>query len=93
MKTGIVGIGLIGGSFGRAAIKNAGAEVFGYDVSEKVILKAKELNAISGTLTTDTAAEVDMLVIAVTPDNFENALDRFLPYLKKGAIVVDFCGI
>ena len=42
MKTGIVGIGLIGGSFGRAAIKNAGAEVFGYDVSEKVMLKAKE---------------------------------------------------
>lgn len=93
MKIGIVGIGLIGGSFGRAAIKNAGAEVFGFDTSEEVLKKAKELNAISGILTPETAAQVDMLVIAVTPDNFENALDRFLPYLKRGATVTDFCGI
>ena len=38
------------------------------------------------------AAEVDLLVVAIFPRAFEEAVRRYLPFLKKGAVVSDFCG-
>ncbi len=93
MIIGLIGTGLIGGSFGRAVLKNTSHKVYGYDVSAKTLEKAKNLNAISGILTQENACEADIFVVAVTPDVFECALDKFLPLMKKGAVVLDFCGV
>lgn len=93
MNVGIAGLGLMGGSFGRTLVKNTNHVVYGYDVCEKTVEKAKELSAINYVLADDVVAKLDLLVLAVTPDKVTCLLDRFLPELKSGATVTDFCGI
>ena len=93
MKIGIVGLGLMGGSFGRTLIKKTDNVVYGYDINPQTMLKGEMLNAYSEKLTTKNAGELDMLIIAVYPDYFASALNEFLPHLRKGAVVIDFCGV
>ncbi len=90
-KIGIVGLGLMGASFGRVLVKN-GYQVYGADNSDAVMQKALLAKAYTEVLTEQNAAEVDLLVFAIFPRAFEAAAKRFLPHLKTGAIVSDFCG-
>ena len=90
-KIGIVGLGLMGASFGRVLVKN-GYQVYGADKSDAVMQKALLAKAYTEVLTEQNAAEVDLLVFAIFPRAFEAAAKRFLPHLKTGAIVSDFCG-
>lgn len=91
MKIGIVGLGLIGGSFGRTAVK-AGHEVFGEDRQEAVLIKAEMLCAITGRLSEASAKSLDLLISAVNPADFGSSVEKYLPHLKIGAVVMDFCG-
>lgn len=91
MKIGIIGLGLIGGSFGRTAVK-AGHEVFGADRRDSVLIKAELLKAITGRLSEETAKNLDVLISAVNPSDFESSVSPYLPHLKSGAVVMDFCG-
>lgn len=93
MNIGIIGLGLMGGSLGKTLIKKGEHKVFGYDISEQVMLKADMLKAIDAPLTEETAKNIDMLVVSLYPSGFLSALEKFLPYLKDGAIITDFCGI
>lgn len=90
-KVGIIGLGLMGASFGRVLVRN-GYEVFGADRSEGVMQKALLAKAYVEPLTKENAGEIDLLVIAIFPRDFEKAVREYLPYLKKGAILSDFCG-
>ena len=90
-KVGIVGLGLMGASFGRVLVKN-GYEVYGADKSDAVMQKALLAGAYTEPLSEKNAAEVDLLVVAIFPRAFEEAVRRYLPFLKKGAVVSDFCG-
>ena len=93
MNIGICGLGLMGASFGRTLYKNTDCKVFGYDISESVMLKAQLLNAIHGVLNEETAKSIDLLVISVFPRDFKAVAEKFLPYMKPGSTVLDFCGI
>lgn len=93
MNVGICGLGLMGGSFGRTLYKNTDCKVYGYDISESVLLKAQLLNAVHGVLDENSAKEIDLLVISVFPRDFKSVAEKFLPFLKSGATVLDFCGI
>ena len=93
MKIGIIGLGLIGGSLGKTLKKLGGYEVFGYDISENTMLKADMLGAINGVLDENTAKDIDMLILSLYPSSFVSSIERFLPVLKDGAIITDFCGI
>ena len=90
-SVGIVGLGLMGASFGRVLVKN-GYTVYGSDCSESVMQKALLAKAYTEPLTKENVGEVDLLVFAIFPRAFEGAAKEYLPYLKKGAIVSDFCG-
>lgn len=92
MKIGIIGLGLMGGSFGRTLIRR-GFTVYGYDVNPDAMLKAELMRAFTAPLTEKTARTVDLLVSAVKPSLFKNATEKFLPLLKRGAIISDFCGV
>ena len=92
MKIGIVGLGLMGGSFGRTLIRQ-GYTVYGYDISPDVMLKAELMKAFTEPLTEKTAKQADILIAAVNPSAFKGAVEKFLPSLKKGAVVSDFCGV
>lgn len=92
MKIGIIGLGLMGGSFGRTLVKK-GYTVYGYDVSQDVMLKAELMKAFTEPLTEKTAKKVDLIIAAVNPSAFRRAIEPFLPHLKSGAVVSDFCGV
>lgn len=92
MKVGIIGLGLMGGSFGRVLVKE-GHEVYGKDKQESVMLKAEMMKAMTEPLSAENARELDMLVVALYPEQFLSAVEGYLPYLKEGAVVLDFCGV
>ncbi len=93
MKIGIIGLGLIGGSLGKTLKKLGGYTVYGYDISDAVMLKADMLGAINAPLDEKSAKDIDMLIVSLYPSYFLSSIERFLPLLKDGAIVTDFCGI
>ncbi len=93
MKVGIVGLGLMGASLGKAIRAKELGTVFGTDLSEDVMLKANLVGAIDCVLDTENAQELDVLVVSVYPRNFGEVAKKYLPYLRSGATVIDFCGI
>lgn len=93
MKIGIVGLGLMGASFAKTLRAKNAAEIYATDIDAEVMKKARLTNIIDDELSEDNAAQLDMLVSAVYPRGFSKSVERFLPYLKTGAAVCDFCGI
>ncbi len=93
MKIGIIGLGLMGGSLGKTLNKLGNFIVYGYDINETTMLKADMVGAINGVLTEETCKDIDMLIVSLYPSSFLSAVERFLPYLKDGVIITDFCGI
>ena len=91
MKIGIIGLGLMGGSFARLLLKN-GHTVYAIDKNESVMKKAELMKAFTERLSVENAGELDMLVAAVFPRSFKDAVTIYLPHLKAGAVVTDFCG-
>ena len=92
MKVGIIGLGLMGASFARTLKKAGGHEVYGFHRSDDVMRKADLIGMHDGTLTPDNAGEIDMIIVALYPRDFKAVISPYLPRLKPGAIVTDFCG-
>ena len=92
MKVAIIGLGLIGGSMGRALIKKTGAIVYANDISPDVLLKGELLGCYNERLTDENITDVDLLVIGVYPRAFSECAEKWLPKLKAGATVMDVCG-
>jgi len=88
---GIVGLGLMGASFGRLLVQK-GYTVYGADRDPAVMQKALLANAYTEPLTEKNAGDVDLLVVAIFPRDFKAAAEKYLPYMKKGAVLSDFCG-
>lgn len=93
MKIGIVGLGLIGGSMAKAIRLNTDHYVFGTDLDEKVITRAKIMEAINEELTQDKISECDMLIFALYPDATVETVKKYAPYIKKGAYLIDCAGV
>ena len=92
MKIALFGLGLIGGSLGRAVIKNTDYSVYGKDVDSEAVLKARMLNAITDELTDELLGKCDLIVLSVNPRIAIKLLEEICPKLKKGATVTDCCG-
>ena len=92
MTVGIIGLGLMGGSFGRMLVRR-GITVCGYDANPEVMLKAELMRAFTFPLDVKNADKVELLICAVNPSVFKIATERFLPYLNAGTVVSDFCGV
>lgn len=93
MNVAIIGLGLIGASFGKSLIKKGENKVFGYDINPDVLLKAELVKAIDDKLTPDNIKDIALLIISVYPRAFKEVAEKYLPQMKKGAILMDFCGI
>jgi prephenate dehydrogenase len=92
MNIGIIGLGLMGGSLGRTLVKRTEHTVYAYDVSAAAMQKGDLLKAYHQPLDIERAALLDMLVVAVYPQDFAEVVAPYLPVLKKGCYVTDFCG-
>ena len=92
MKIGIVGLGLIGGSLGRAIVSKTSDTVYAFDIDEKAMKVGKLLGAYHYPLTDDNASDLDLLFLSLYPETLEKALEIYCPKLKKGCLVADCCG-
>lgn len=93
MNVGITGLGLIGGSVARAISRNTEHRVFGFDISEQVLLKARLVDAIHDTLDDEKLKTCDLVIVALYPRDTVEYIRKNAGLFKKGAIVMDCGGI
>lgn len=91
MKLGIVGLGLIGGSFAKA-YKAAGHEVYGYDCDKSVMDYAIVSEAMNAELNSDILPECDLVLIALYPEAAAEYLTKNAPIFGSKPVVMDCCG-
>ncbi|MDE6025638.1 MAG: prephenate dehydrogenase [Lachnospiraceae bacterium] len=93
MTVGIVGLGLIGGSFAKAFSDNDEHKCLGYDISHEVMTSAYEQKIIDGELSDKNIAECNLLLVALYPKASIDYLNKMAPYIDSKTVVIDCCGI
>lgn len=92
MTVGIVGLGLIGGSFLKAYRESKQWTVYGYDKSRTVTDLALLSDEMDDVLTEEHLAECDLLLIALYPKTTIAYLEEVAPKVSKHTLVMDCCG-
>lgn len=90
MTVGIVGLGLIGGSFAKA-YQEAGATVLAWNRSRSVLDFAIMSGAVDAELTEDNIAACDLVLIALYPEATIEWFRRMAPHIGSHPVVLD-CG-
>lgn len=91
MTVGIVGLGLIGGSFAKA-YHEAGETVLACNRTDDTLKFAMLSGAVDGELTEENIGGCDIVIIAVFPEAAEEFLRRMAPHIGKKPVVIDACG-
>ena len=92
MTIGIVGLGLIGGSFAKAYSDNDEHKVLAYNRSKEVIQAAYNDKAIDGELNEGNIKDCDLILLCLYPQLCIDYLIKMAPYICKDAMVIDCCG-
>ncbi|MBQ8605385.1 MAG: prephenate dehydrogenase [Clostridia bacterium] len=95
MKTLIVGLGLLGGSYAMS-LKRQGYPVYAITRSQSSIDYALEHNMIDGGSTAvdpELIASADLVVFALYPNVFKNWIKENQQYFKPGAVITDVTGV
>ena len=90
-RVGIVGLGLIGGSFAKA-YHAAGWEVLAMNRSVSVLEFAILSGDVNGELTKETVSSCDLILLTVYPEACISKLRELAPYIGKKPLVIDCCG-
>lgn len=93
MNIGIVGLGLIGGSFLKAIKAYTDYSVYAFDIKNDTVEFAKCLNLVDKSLNNETIGECDYILISIYPSTAVKWLEDNQKYIKKGAVVFDCCGV
>ncbi len=93
MKIGIVGLGLIGGSFAKSTKARTMHCVAGIDTNEETMMLARLCGAIDEPLTEENTAECDLLLLAVRPYIAFDWLRAHAREIATHTVVVDLCGV
>ena len=91
MNVGILGLGLIGGSFARAYAKS-GHTVFACNRSTEMLEFAMLAGAVHQELTPDTIPLCDLIILSIYPDGCADWLEQYGRYIKSSTVVIDACG-
>ncbi len=89
-RVGIVGLGLIGGSFAKA-YADAGIEVFAADVDERSMNAAMAEETVAGALDEQTIPTCDFILLAVYPQAIIEWMRANEAHISPSALVID-CG-
>jgi len=92
MTVGIVGLGLIGGSLAKA-YKTGGNTVFVQNRTDSVADYAILTATADGKLSPDTIGLCDLIIISLYPEASVKWLEDNAPYVRKGGLVTDACGV
>ena len=91
MNIGIVGLGLIGGSFAKA-YRQKGHRVLGWNRTGSVTEYAIMSGAIDGELTRDNISSCDIVLVSLYPEATISWLRDMGGYIGSRPIVIDCCG-
>lgn len=92
MTVGIVGLGLIGGSFAKAYHK-AGHTVLAADIDRSMLEFARLSEAADGELTKDNLPECDLVLICIYPRAAIEYMEEMAPFFGDQSLVIDCCGV
>ncbi len=92
MNISIIGLGLIGGSFGLALKEHTDFRIRGWDINQKNLKKAKELGIVDEIESTldGVIPNADLIVLAIPVDQIEELLPSILDKIEQHQFVVDF---
>ena len=90
-RVGVVGLGLIGGSFARA-LARAGREVFAFDPDEDIVRFAS-IDVCAGELTDEVVPTCELVVLACYPAACVAWLEDHARLVGPEAIVIDTGGV
>ena len=90
MKIGIIGLGLMGGSFSYD-IKELypNAEISGFDISKENITVASELGIINSLFDIEKISDYNIIVVSVPVDKSIDVLKSVLNNVSKKTLVID----
>lgn len=93
MTVGIVGLGLIGGSFAKAYSDNDEHKVLAYDIDEQTMKAAYDAKNIDGELNRDNISACNLILVALYPQAAIDYIREMAPYISDDTMVIDCCGI
>jgi prephenate dehydrogenase len=91
MNIGIIGLGLIGGSFAKA-YKAAGQTVYAHDIDKGILDFAILSGAADAPLDDDALRKCGLILIAVYPQAAIKFLEETARHIKPETTVIDCCG-
>lgn len=91
MIVGIIGLGLIGGSFAKAYAKT-GNTVLAYDTDSSTLKFAMLSEVVSGELNEENLSECDLILVCVYPNAVIEYLEKNGRFIGKKPVVIDCCG-
>ena len=90
-RIGIIGLGLIGGSFAKA-YHAAGWEVLASNRTRSTLDFAVLAGDVNGELTKENAGSCDLVLVTIYPEAAIQAIRDFAPHFGEKPIVMDCCG-
>jgi prephenate dehydrogenase len=90
-RVGVLGLGLIGGSFAKA-LHQGGREVFAWNRTRST-LELAMIECVDGELNDDTVGTCELVILAGYPKVSIEWLDQMADRLSPGAIVIDVVGV
>jgi len=91
MNIGIVGLGLIGGSFAKA-YSEAGHTVFGLDTDNSTLSFARLSGAVAQELDKSNISDCDLILICIYPQAAIAFMRAMGQYIGEKPVVIDCCG-
>ena len=88
---GVIGLGLIGGSFAKA-YHEAGWEVLASNRTKSVLDYAILSGDVNGELTKENVGTCDLVLVTIYPEAAIQAIRDLAPYFGKKPLVMDCCG-
>lgn len=92
INVGIVGLGLIGGSFAKVLSGSGKYNVCAYDKDPVTLHYAEMTNTVAGELTEDKLGKCDFVIVSLYPEGSAQYIRDNAARFKKGAVVVDTVG-
>lgn len=92
MNVGILGLGLIGGSFARVYYA-AGHTVYACERDQSILDFAIMEGVVTAPLTRENIATCDLVLLAVPPQGIIDFVLEMAPYIGPHPLVLDCCGV
>lgn len=93
MTVGIVGLGLIGGSFAKAYSEHDEHRVYAYDINEQVMKDAYNMKIVEGELNESSIPSCDLILLALYPQASIDYLKANAKFISSHTMVIDCCGV